>query len=274
MPRWCSWSPMSGSWRLLRILVQPVRFLSSLPSMLEISLSDKLHCPWASEVTPVHEQKQYTEGLAASCLYSIGTSQARSHHEPLPCCLHQASHPLSAAHAESAAILVEDIPLEAGSWEAEQVATLQNELQALNEAAHQEQLQRGTAAEAGLVSRAAELQDELSSLGDAAAEEGQADSAQVDLLRSEAHDSGEGEMSLMDLGTERAAKKQAAAKGKAHKGAKSAVRAKSGTKKAGKAKGRAAKQGAASAQKASRKEKKPIRSDPLETPGDGDYEGS
>ena len=181
---------------------------------------------------------------------------------------------LSPDRAESAAILVEDIPLEAGSWEAEQVATLQNELQALNEVAHQEQLQRGTAAEAGLVSRAAEVQDELSSLGDAAAEEGQADSAQVDLLRSEGHDSTEGDMSLMDLGAERAAKKQTAAKGKANKGTKSGARAKSGAKKAGKAKGRPAKEGVASTQKASRKQKKPIRSDPIEHAGDSGYEGS
>ena len=170
---------------------------------------------------------------------------------------------------------MEDIPLEAGSWEAEQVATLQNELQALNEVAHNEQLQRGTAAEGNLVSRQAELQDELSNLEDAAAEEGQGRSAQADLLRSEGHDSVEGDLSLIDLGSETAAKKQAAARGRAKKGAQKGVKAKGGAKKPGKAKGQAIKQAAAGAQKASKKQKKAklSRSDPQDDLGDGDYDG-
>ena len=170
--------------------------------------------------------------------------------------------------------MVEDIPLEAGSWEAEQVATLQNELQALNEVADQEQLQRGTAAEGNLVSRQAELQDELSNLEDAAAEEGQSGSAQADLLKSEGHDSVEGDMSLIDLGSERAATKQAAVKGRAKKGTKKAARAKSGPKRPGKAKAQASKQAAAGAQKASRKKKKAKpRSNPKNDASDGGYDG-
>ena len=166
---------------------------------------------------------------------------------------------------------MEDIPLEAGSWEAEKVATLQNELQALNDVAHQEQLQRGAAAEAGLVSRAAELQDELSSLGDAVAEEG--GSARVDLLRSEGHDSTEGEMSLMDVATEVATKKQAAAKGKIGKGPRKGARGKA--KKAGKVKGQPAKLAAASAQKASTKRKEAkVRNDVRSAAGEEDYDES
>ena len=170
--------------------------------------------------------------------------------------------------------MVEDIPLEAGSWEAEQVAALQNELQTLNEVAHQEQLQQGTAAEGNLFGRQAELRDELSSLEDAAAEEGQGGSAQVDLLRREGHDSVEGDMSLIDLGSEMAAKKQAAAKGRAKKGPKKGVKAKGGAKKPGKAKEQAAKQAAAGAHKASQKQRKAKPSnDPQDAAGDGDYDG-
>ena len=169
---------------------------------------------------------------------------------------------------------MEDIPLEAGSWEAEQVATLQNELLALNDLAHQEQLRQGTAAEGNLVSRQAELQDELSSLEDAAAEKGQGSSAQADLLRSEGHDSIEGDMSLIDLGSETKGKKKGAAKGRAKKGAKKGVKAKGGPKEPGKAKGKAAKQAAAGAQKASKKQNKAKpRLIPQNDAGDGDYDG-
>ena len=177
--------------------------------------------------------------------------------------------------AESAAILVEDIPLEAGSWEAEKVATLQNELQTLNDVAHQEELQRGHAAEANLVSRAAELQDELSSLGDAVAEEGQGGAAQVDLLRSEGHDSTEGEMSLMDVAAEGAAKQRAAAKGKAGKGPRKGAGGKIGSLKVGKAKGKAAKLAAASVQKTNTKRKNAkVRKSTPGTTGREDYDES
>lgn len=169
--------------------------------------------------------------------------------------------------------MVKDIPLEAGSWEAEHVADLQNELQRLNDAAHQEQFQRGAAAEAGLVGRAAELQDELSSLGDAAAEEGYGGSAQVDSLRSEGHDSMDGDMSLMDGEAERAAKQQAAEEGKARKGARKGALADSRAKKLDKAKGQAAaKQAAASAQEASEKRKAAPKKRPEEDAGDEDYD--
>ena len=160
--------------------------------------------------------------------------------------------------------------MEAGSWEAEHVADLQNELQRLNDAAHQEQLQRGAAAEADLAGRAAELQDELSSLGDAAAEEGYGSSAQIDPLRSEGHDSVEGDLSLMGAEAERAAKEQVAVRGRAKKGSKKRVTAKSGAKKQGKASGQAAKQAAASAQEASRKQKSAPKKKPIEDASDED----
>lgn len=175
--------------------------------------------------------------------------------------------------------MVEDIPLKAGSLEAEKVANLQNELQKLNDAAHQEQLQRGTAAEAGLVSRAAELQDELSSLGDAAAEEGYGGSAQIDLLRTEGHDSTEGEMSLIDEAAQRvagrAAEQQAGANGRAKKGARQAAKAKGGAKKMKKSTAiqQAAAQAAANAQKASRKQKDAqARSNLVEDADTDDYD--
>ena len=68
--------------------------------------------------------------------------------------------------------MIEDIPLEEGSWEAEHVAALRKKLDGMSDAAAQEELSQGAAAESDPFSNSddsvAELHDELSNMADAA----------------------------------------------------------------------------------------------------------
>ncbi len=68
--------------------------------------------------------------------------------------------------------MLEDIPLEEGSWEAEHVASIHKKLDGMSNAAAQEELLQGAAAESDLLrksdDRVAELHDELSNMADAA----------------------------------------------------------------------------------------------------------